>query len=129
MTCSASFVSIPLRPAATSDVAWFRRIRALRIDQPPDWMISAIFHSRFLEMTNDTTPTENGAADAATMLAAMQNDTPTIGSATSEVIPEEPKPPSFDDLGLNPDVKLALDDMGYFAPTPVQTAVFVPVSE
>ena len=43
--------------------------------------------------------------------------------------PAEPKPPSFDDLGLHPDVKLALDDMGYFSPTPVQTAVFKPVSE
>jgi ATP-dependent RNA helicase DeaD len=31
-------------------------------------------------------------------------------------------------MGLHPDVKQALDDMGYFAPTPVQTAVFGPVS-
>src|SRR5262245_26963389 len=43
--------------------------------------------------------------------------------------PAEPAPPSFDDLGLHPDVRLALDDMGYFSPTPVQTAVYKPVSE
>ncbi|HSD88157.1 MAG TPA: DEAD/DEAH box helicase, partial [Kofleriaceae bacterium] len=55
----------------------------------------------------------------------MQTETT---ESTSE-IPAEPKAPSFDDLGLHPDVKQALDDMGYFAPTPVQTAVFKPVSE
>src|SRR3954447_7026754 len=77
-------------------------------------------------MTNGTTPTENGVADAAStmVLAAITNET--TGS-TSE--PTEPPPPSFDDMGLHPDVKLALDDMGYFAPTAVQTAVFKPVSE
>lgn len=36
--------------------------------------------------------------------------------------------PGFDDLGLHQDVKLALDDMGYFEPTPVQRAVFEPVT-
>ena len=76
-------------------------------------------------MTNGTTPTENGVADAAAMLAAITTDTTAALSET----PAEPKPPSFDDLGLHPDVKQALDDMGYFAPTPVQTAVFKPVSE
>ncbi|HUS27177.1 MAG TPA: DEAD/DEAH box helicase, partial [Kofleriaceae bacterium] len=76
-------------------------------------------------MTNDTTPTENVSADAAALVAAMQTETT---EATSDT-PVEPKPPSFDDLGLHPDVKQALDDMGYFAPTPVQTAVFTPVSE
>src|SRR6476659_2676818 len=76
-------------------------------------------------MTNGTTPTENGAADAAAqmMAAAITNETTTTTETT------EPKAPSFDDLGLHPDVKRALDDMGYFAPTPVQTAVFKPVSE
>ncbi|HSN29373.1 MAG TPA: DEAD/DEAH box helicase [Kofleriaceae bacterium] len=75
-------------------------------------------------MTNGTTPTENGVADAAAMIAALN---PTADT-TSEIA-AEPKAPSFDDLGLHPDVKQALDDMGYFAPTPVQTAVFKPVSE
>src|SRR5262245_40504653 len=92
-------------------------------------MISGINSARFLRMTNDTTPTENGAADVA-MLAAIQNDTT---ASTSDISAEpaaeaEPKPPSFDDLGLHPDVKQALDDMGYFRPTPVQTAVFAPVT-
>jgi superfamily II DNA/RNA helicase len=95
-------------------------------------------------MTNDTTPeghpidglTEqlasiealgDGVAEAA---APFPGTTDTV--STAEVAPEvppEPKPPSFDDLGLHPDVKLALDDMGYFVPTPVQTAVFQPVTD
>src|SRR3954453_5887430 len=78
-------------------------------------------------MTNDTTPTaENGQADAGALLAAM---TETTESTSENTVAAEPKAPSFDDLGLHPDVKQALDDMGYFAPTPVQTAVFKPVSE
>src|ERR1043165_2738397 len=81
-------------------------------------------------MTNDTTPTESGAADVA-MLAAITNETNVSPSdiPTEPIEQLEPKAPSFDDLGLHPDVKQALDDMGYFAPTPVQTAVFTPVSE
>ncbi|HMG56453.1 MAG TPA: DEAD/DEAH box helicase, partial [Kofleriaceae bacterium] len=51
-------------------------------------------------------------------------DTPAIPE-----VPAEPPPPSFEDLGLHPDVKLALDEMGYFLPTAVQTAVYRPVSE
>src|SRR5689334_11613503 len=125
MTCSASSASRALRQAATSDVAWFRRILALRSGQRSDWMISERLCPRFLVMTNDTTPTENGVADAA-MLAAQISTNETLASTET---PAEPKPPSFDDLGLHPDVKQALDDMGYFAPTPVQTAVFKPVSE
>jgi len=72
-----------------------------------------------------------GAADVAT-LAAIQNETT---ESTSD-IPSEPvsieasaQLPGFEEMGLHPDVKLALDDMGYFQPTPVQTAVFGPVSE
>src|SRR3954453_6971406 len=77
-------------------------------------------------MTNGTTPTENGVEDAASTMvpAAITNETP---GSTSE--PSEPKPPSWDDMGLHPDVKHALDDMGYFNPTAVQTTVFKPVSE
>jgi ATP-dependent RNA helicase DeaD len=78
-------------------------------------------------MTNGTTPTENGVADVATMFAATTlNDT---NASTSEIAPEEPKAPSFNDFGLHPDVKLAIDDMGYFSPTPVQVAVFQPVTD
>ena len=82
-------------------------------------------------MTNDTTPTENGVADAEALLSAMLNRPPnpprTVRDGSCRA--DRPKAPSFDDLGLHPDVKRALDDMGYFAPTPVQTAVFTPVSE
>src|SRR5450755_376377 len=121
----ASCVSALPRSAVTSDVAWSRRIRAPRSDQPSDWTYSAINTARFSQMTNGTTPTENGAADAAALIAAMTTDT--IETTTEVAV--EPKPPSFDDLGLHPDVKLALDDMGYFQPTPVQTAVFQPVTD
>ncbi len=79
-------------------------------------------------MTNGTEPTENGVADASqAVLAATITSTPTTELA--EPAPAEPKPPSFDDFGLHPDVKQALDDMGYFTPTAVQVAVFKPVSE
>ena len=77
-------------------------------------------------MTNETTPTETGAADAAAMLAAVTSEIASTSEIPAE--PAEPKPPSFDDLKLHPDVKLALDDMGYYQPTPVQTAVFAPVT-
>src|SRR5438552_2897554 len=88
-------------------------------------MSSESLCTRFRTMTNGTTPTENGSADAAAqMVAAMTTET-----IAAQPEPSEPKPPSFDDLGLHPDVKLALDDMGYFAPTPVQTAVYKPVSD
>jgi ATP-dependent RNA helicase DeaD len=87
-------------------------------------MISEISTARFLVMTNGTMPTENGVADEAAIAAQM-----TTTATTDTETPSEPKPPSFDDLGLHPDVKLALDEMGYFTPTPVQTAVFGPVSE
>jgi ATP-dependent RNA helicase DeaD len=80
-------------------------------------------------MTNGTTPTQEGSADDAAIIAAITPESiATIDTPASDLAPE-PKPPSFDDLPLHPDVKLALDDMGYFAPTPVQTAVFHPVSE
>ncbi|MEJ7603283.1 MAG: DEAD/DEAH box helicase, partial [Kofleriaceae bacterium] len=87
-------------------------------------------------MTNDTTLHENGAAeDPAAIAAITAEQLPTdpvaaqSGDAAAAPVEPEPKAPSFDDLGLHPDVKQALDDMGYFAPTPVQTAVYVPVSQ
>ena len=80
-------------------------------------------------MTNGTTPTLEGSVDDAAIIAAITPESiATIDTPASDS-PAEAKPPSFDDLPLHPDVKLALDDMGYFAPTPVQTAVFKPVSE
>src|SRR5688572_23801150 len=85
-------------------------------------------------MTNETAPTENGVADLAAIAAVTAHD-PTTADAAVEAAPAEPtepaepKPPSFDDFALHPDIKQALDDMGYFAPTAVQTAVFTPVHE
>jgi len=69
-----------------------------------------------------------GSAGAAGVASVGSPVAPTEAIAAAET-PTEPKPPSFDDLGLHPDVKLALDDMGYYAPTPVQTAVFRPVTD
>src|SRR4051794_30047370 len=87
-------------------------------------------------MTNDMPPPENGVANDPTAASAVETPSTPAEAATEpvteaavEVVPAEPPAPTFDDLGLHPDVKLALDDMGYFAPTPVQTAVFRPVSE
>ncbi|HEY6174682.1 MAG TPA: DEAD/DEAH box helicase, partial [Kofleriaceae bacterium] len=102
-------------------------------------------------MTEETVPHQNGVAEEFGALAAPpssptgqtdQTDqaapppetadaaaAPAAEAAAPEPVPAEPAPPSFDDLGLHPDVKLALDEMGYLLPTPVQTAVYRPVSE
>ncbi len=81
-------------------------------------------------MTNETELHANGAADEAATIAAITAETSTPTEVITEPeVPAEPKPPSFDDIGLHPDVKLALDDMGYFAPTPVHTAAFKPITE
>ncbi len=83
-------------------------------------------------MTNETAPTENGVADLAAIAAVTAHDPTAADAAAAPEEPSEPaapKPPSFDDFALHPDIKQALDDMGYFAPTAVQTAVFGPVSE
>ena len=79
-------------------------------------------------MTNGTTPTENGPADDTAVTAAITTDTTTEAAAEPAALAPI-KPASWDDLSLHQDVKLALDDMGYFTPTAVQTAVFHPVSE
>jgi len=109
-------------------------------------------------MTDDTAPHQNGVADDLAALAAPPAPAATPPAPTEPApapapdlsvsaegdaaspeatpaapetpeAPAEPPPPSFDDLGLHPDVKLALDEMGYMLPTPVQTAVYRPVSE
>src|SRR5262245_40735020 len=102
-------------------------------------------------MTNDTELHQNGVADnaageIASDMASVPAATPPPSPESAETTeipsaelapaepappaePAEPPPPSFDDLGLHPDVKLALDEMGYLMPTPVQTAVYKPVSE
>ncbi|HET7502603.1 MAG TPA: DEAD/DEAH box helicase, partial [Kofleriaceae bacterium] len=85
------------------------------------------------EATNDATNEgANEAAHEAADTPAEPAPSPAVAAGelpAAEAVPAEPAPPSFDDMGLHPDVKLALDEMGYFAPTPVQTAVYKPVSE
>ena len=80
---------------------------------------------RSYEMTNETVPHENGVADQAAIAALTAAETTATEPAAPE--PAEPKPPSFSDFDLHPDIRQALDEMGYFTPTAVQTAVFGPV--
>src|SRR5688572_12302482 len=83
-------------------------------------------------MTNDTTPQETLAVDPAAIAALTSAEIasePAADVAAEPEIPAEPAPPTFEDLGLHPDILQALADMGYFAPTPVQTEVYKPVSE
>jgi ATP-dependent RNA helicase DeaD len=42
--------------------------------------------------------------------------------------PDAVSPPTFDDLPLSPEVRRAVDDLGYVHPTPVQRAVFEPAT-
>ena len=80
-------------------------------------------------MTNETAHPENGVAHTdPAAIAALTTATAETAEATPPAETVPPKP-SFDDLGLHPDIKLALDEMGYFEPTAVQTAVYKPVSE
>ncbi|MBC7973435.1 MAG: DEAD/DEAH box helicase, partial [Myxococcales bacterium] len=102
-------------------------------------------------MTNESAPHQDGVADDPTAATPQTTDAATpqttdaapeptaeasaaapTDPATGEPVPAveaAPALPSFDDLGLHPDVKQALDEMGYFTPTAVQTAVYKPVSE
>ena len=78
-------------------------------------------------MSNDLAPPpDHGVADPTAADAAAPAPTPDAAPAEAAA---EPAAPSFDDMGLHPDVRRALDDMGYVTPTPVQTAVFRPVSD
>jgi ATP-dependent RNA helicase DeaD len=49
-------------------------------------------------------------------------------SPAAEAEPEE-RAPSFDDLDLSPEVRRAIDDMGFQEPTPVQSACFAPARQ
>jgi ATP-dependent RNA helicase DeaD len=48
----------------------------------------------------------------------------TLTSTTPHVSNDPAPPPTFDSLPLSPDVRQAVDDLGYTHPTPVQRAVF-----
>ncbi len=117
--------------AATDDVVACLRIsRTSSPDQRSDWTTSESINTpRFYEMTNETTLHENGAADPAAIAALTAADTSssTETAAAADAAPTEPKPPSFADFDLHQDIRQALDEMGYFLPTAVQTAVYGPV--
>ncbi|MEZ4359495.1 MAG: DEAD/DEAH box helicase [Kofleriaceae bacterium] len=68
------------------------------------------------------------STDTAPAAAEATAESPAPES-TAEAEPAAPPEPTFDDLGLHPDIRTALDDMGYFRPTPVQATVFRPVAE
>ncbi|MBK7534571.1 MAG: DEAD/DEAH box helicase [Myxococcales bacterium] len=86
----------------------------------------------------DSEPAADLAAAAATDLAAPAAtdaapttvpETAIVAAAPEIAAPDAPPEPSFDDMGLHPDIRTALDDMGYFRPTAVQATVFRPVAE
>jgi ATP-dependent RNA helicase DeaD len=82
-------------------------------------------------MSNELVPHDEAAAPDPALIAP-DLPTPAADDETIERTPEEPEappPPSFADMRLSQEVRDALEDMGYFTPTPVQAAVFGPLSE
>src|SRR4026209_2005116 len=75
-------------------------------------------------MSNEVVPQDNEAAPDPALLADLIEN-----QAAPEEEPAPPAGPSFDSMNLSREVREALDDMGYFTPTPVQAAVFQPLSE
>ncbi len=88
-------------------------------------------------MSNDPVVTNGVAAPEPTALAAepppADEPAPAVAAspepAAEPTEPAAPPEPTFDEMGLHPDIRTALDDMGYFRPTPVQATVFTPVAE
>ncbi len=68
------------------------------------------------------------AADAA-VLAHLTDSAPEGATGATDGEEAAAPPASFADLGLPREVAAALDDMGYFTPTPVQSAVYQKVME
>lgn len=68
------------------------------------------------------------AADAA-VLAHLTDSAPEGATGATDGEEAAAPPASFADLGLPREVAAALDDMGYFSPTPVQSAVYQKVME
>ena len=50
-------------------------------------------------------------------------------AATAAAVPEVIGPKTFEEMGLSPEVKQALEEMGFSAPMPVQSAVFQTMHE
>ena len=79
-------------------------------------------------MTDYTIPTPNIPTIATD--SGLPVEAPTAMEALAEAAAEDapPVPAGFAALELHQDVRQALDDMGYFEPTPVQREVFEPVT-
>ena len=81
-------------------------------------------------MSNELMPHDEPAATDPSLLADISA---TESEPSDEAAPPDedagPRAPSFDDMNLSREVRDALADMGYFTPTPVQTAVFGPLAE
>ena len=100
----------------------------MTVDWRSDQTSSESFHTpRFCTMTNDTTPHDQSVVDAAmtAALTTVESIKDTVTGALEAVtgepqevaeVPAEPKVPTFEDLGLHPDILQALADMGYFKP-------------
>lgn len=77
----------------------------------------------------DVAPPANGDA---TVFASL-TDTPDAGDpapdADADAEDAAPAPPTFAALNLPREIEAALEDMGYFSPTPVQSAVYEKVME
>ena len=81
-------------------------------------------------MSNATVDSDPGASDTDdAVLASLATTAPDDTVGAEDAVDDTPAPPSFDDLDLPREVLSALEDMGYFTPTPVQTAVYEPVSD
>jgi superfamily II DNA/RNA helicase len=92
-----------------------------------------------MSMTPDLQPSD--AADAAVGQpelplsdAPVLAERPEVAHGDEVAAPDDepagsPAGPSFDDMRLSREVREALDDMGYFTPTPVQAAVYAPLAE
>ena len=82
-------------------------------------------------MTNDLVPGDDAPATDPALLTPSETDLPAEEVNDLGPGPDEPPPPpmGFAAFGLDPDVQLALDEMGYVLPTPVQSAVYAQLKE
>lgn len=81
-------------------------------------------------MSNATVDSDPGASDSdAAVLASLATTAPDDTVGAEDAVDDTPAPPSFADLDLPREILSALEDMGYFTPTPVQTAVYQKVMD